>query len=130
MRPFDCLERENTVLSADDVNAPPKWREAAYYKADPELVAALQIAIAMRQPLLLTGDPGSGKTTAAYWAARKLGLGHRDFFHVQVRSDSTAARLKYEFDSVRYFRESQSAAVRARQAQAHAFACARRRGAL
>jgi MoxR-like ATPase len=111
MRPFDCLERavDPPPVEAD---APPKWREVQYYKPAPDLVMALQIAMAMSQPLLLTGEPGCGKTSAAYWAAWKLGLHHRDLFHVQVRSDSTAARLKYEFDAVRYFRESQSAALK------------------
>jgi MoxR-like ATPase len=32
------------------------------------LVAAMNAAIASRSPLLLTGDPGTGKTTAAYLA--------------------------------------------------------------
>ncbi|MBL9009008.1 MAG: MoxR family ATPase [Myxococcales bacterium] len=93
-------------------NAPPKWKESPLYRADRELVMSLQIAMAMRQPLLLTGDPGCGKTGAAYWAAWRLGLSPQDFFHVQTRSDASAARLKYEFDAVRYFRESQASALR------------------
>lgn len=111
MRPFDCLQAAETPPPPPP-DAPPKWREAPYYTAPQDLVLALQIAVALRQPLLLTGDPGCGKTSAAYWAAWKLGLSHRDFFHMQVRSDSTAGRLKYEFDAVRYFRESQAAALR------------------
>src|SRR5262249_5394109 len=111
MRPFDCLEKAPEP-AASPQDAPPKWKEAQYYRPDPELIGALQIAIAMRQPLLITGDPGCGKTSAPYWAAWRLGLQPADLFHVQVRSDSTAAKLKYEFDAVRYFRESQAAALR------------------
>lgn len=111
MRPFNCLEKSTQVGIIPD-NAPAKWREAPFYLADPELVTALQVAILMRQPLLLTGEPGCGKTCAAHWAAWRLGLRHDDVLHVQVRSDASAARLRYEFDAVKYFRESQAATAR------------------
>lgn len=111
MRPFDCLEQAPPPRDPP-AEAPPRWREALLYQPDPELVMSLQIAIAMRLPLLLTGDPGCGKTGAAYWAAWRLGLLPRDLVHVQIRSDTSGARLKYEFDAVKYFRESQAAGAR------------------
>jgi MoxR-like ATPase len=39
------------------------------------LVLAVNAALSLRRPLLLTGQPGSGKTTLAYVLARWLGLG-------------------------------------------------------
>ena len=56
-----------------------------------------------RAPLLLTGEPGTGKTQLAYF----LGL----FFNVEVfpytvRSTSTARDLRYDFDAVGYLREA------------------------
>lgn len=93
-------------------DAPAKWLEASFYTPSDDLVTALEVAIALRQPLLLTGEPGSGKTGAAYWASWRLGLRADDLIHVQVRSDASAARLKYEFDAVKYFRESQVMAAR------------------
>lgn len=108
-RPFNCLENPKNLPPIPQ-NASPKWAEAQYYLADADLVMAMQVAIAMHQPLFLTGAPGCGKTSAPYWAAMRLGLSPSDLIHIQIRSDSTAAKLKYEFDAVRYLRESQIAA--------------------
>lgn len=90
----------------------PKWREAHLYKPTEALETAIQVAMDLSQPLLLTGEPGSGKTAAAYWTAWRMGLSPDDLLFEQVRSDATAARLRYEFDAVSYFRESQASAVR------------------
>ena len=38
------------------------------------LTAAINTAIAVGEPLLITGEPGTGKTQAAYYAAWKLGI--------------------------------------------------------
>lgn len=94
-------------------HGPPKWREAHLYTPTKELITAIEVAIELGQPLLLTGEPGCGKTAAAYWAAWRMGLSPDDLVFDQVRSDATAARLRYEFDAVSYFRESQASAVRA-----------------
>lgn len=91
---------------------PPKWRDAPLYLPDRELVEALEVAMALGHPLFLTGDPGCGKTSAAYWVAWRMGLAPEDLFVEQVRSDATAARIRYEFDAVKYFRESQAAVAR------------------
>lgn len=90
----------------------PKWREAHLYEPPDDLVEALEVAMFLQQPLLLTGEPGVGKTSAAYWAAWRMSLTPDDLLVEQVRSDATAARMRYEFDAVAYFRESQSSAVR------------------
>lgn len=78
--------------------------QANTYCPSDDLVTAFNMAIAVGMPLLLTGDPGTGKTTAAYFAARKLGL---DLIHYQVKSSSRAKDLLYEFDNVRYFTDAQ-----------------------
>ncbi len=66
-----------------------------------QLETAINTAIAVGEPLLLTGEPGTGKTQAAYYAAYKLGV--EPLIHFQVKSDSTARDLLYYFDTVRYF---------------------------
>lgn len=101
-------------LSAREPGPPPqgvhqRWLDVPSYRPSRDLVEVMEAAIALRQPVLLTGEPGCGKTTAAYWAAWRLGLGPERLFHVQVRSDATAAALKYEFDAVRYLREAVAA---------------------
>ncbi|HYN19619.1 MAG TPA: MoxR family ATPase [Thermoanaerobaculia bacterium] len=68
------------------------------------LVTAMHTAIAVGTPLLLTGEAGTGKTQAAYWAAETIGLG--EVIHFQVKSTSQARDLLYSFDTVRYFRDS------------------------
>lgn len=45
------------------------------YYLDPELGAVVNMAIAMDKPLLLTGEPGTGKTQLAFEIARSLGMG-------------------------------------------------------
>lgn len=68
------------------------------------LVNAINAAIASRSPLLLTGEPGTGKTQTAYYVARYFGL--PEPFHFQVRSDSTARDLRYDFDAVAYLHDA------------------------
>lgn len=75
--------------------------EAELYDADPELEVAMRVARELGQPLLITGDPGTGKTQAAYYAAWKWNLGK--VIHFQVRSDTVAQHLLYDFDAVGYF---------------------------
>ena len=84
------------------------------YNPDNELKQAIELALSLERPLLLTGDPGCGKTTAAYWAAWMLGAAPQPAkdsdpraVHIQVRSDTTAKSLKYDFDAIRYFRDAQ-----------------------
>lgn len=69
-----------------------------------QLATAINTAMAVGEPLLITGEPGTGKTQAAYYAAYKLGL--EPVIHFQVKSDSTAHDLLYHFDTVRYFHDA------------------------
>jgi len=68
------------------------------------LVNAINAAIASRSPLLLTGEPGTGKTQTAYYLAKYFGL--PDPFHFQVRSDSSAETLRYDYDAVAYLHDA------------------------
>lgn len=114
-------------IDFDELPVPPvpesavstKWKEAALYCPDARLKEALSLAAFLGQPLLLTGRPGCGKTSAAYWAAWRMGLEETDLVHAQVRSDETAAGLKYEFDAVRYLGDSQVAAHRGQDWSPH-----------
>jgi MoxR-like ATPase len=75
---------------------------AQFYKPDPPLVTAINAALVLGAPLLLTGEAGTGKTQVAYWLQRFLGLEKR-FFPMYVQSTSTARDLLYTFDNVAYF---------------------------
>lgn len=69
-----------------------------------QLETAINTAIAVGEPLLVTGEPGTGKTQSAYYVAYKLGI--EPVIHFQVKSDSTAQNLLYNFDTVRYFHDA------------------------
>ncbi len=69
-----------------------------------DLETAINTAVVVGQPLLITGEPGTGKTQAAYYAAYMLGV--EPALHFQVKSDSTARDLLYHFDAVRYFQDA------------------------
>jgi MoxR-like ATPase len=72
-----------------------------------DLERAMNTALAVGEPLLITGEPGVGKTQAAYYMAWKLGI--EPVIHFQVKSDSNALDLLYHFDTVRYFHDAQQA---------------------
>lgn len=79
-------------------------KNAAWFVPDPALETSLNISIALGAPLLLSGEPGSGKTQIAYYVARQLNL--EPVLHFQAKSDSRARDLLYEFDAVRYFHDA------------------------
>jgi len=79
-------------------------RDAERFVPGEALATAIKTAICVGEPLLITGEPGTGKTQTAYYAAWKLRLG--EVLHFQVKSDSTAKDLLYHFDTVRYFQDA------------------------
>jgi len=79
----------------------------AYYVDEP-LRNAINQALLLGMPLLLTGEPGTGKTTAGYWLAQYLGITQDRVHHHTVRSTSTAEELKFNYDAVRWLRAAQA----------------------
>jgi MoxR-like ATPase len=75
------------------------------------LLHALEGAMALGQPLLLTGEPGTGKTTLADWAAWHLGQqpppGQAAFapevLRFQTKTSSIAQDLFYTYDALAHF---------------------------
>lgn len=114
--PADLPRLQTTVLQTRRARLIPFARQhkeyAADYVATDALRTAVDVALSLGRPLLLTGEPGSGKTLAASWIAHRLGLGDDHFVEFQVRSDSRARDLRYDFDAVSWFRESQIAAAK------------------
>jgi MoxR-like ATPase len=82
----------------------PSWlgsheHSAPQYRPDADLVNAVNVALAAGAPLLLTGEPGTGKTQLARYLAWYFDIG---FEALYVRSDTTAEHLLYSFDAVAY----------------------------
>ncbi len=85
---------------------------ARRYIVDEDLATAINMALCVRAPLLITGEPGTGKTQVAYYLEWALSA---PLFRYQVRSTSTATDLKYDFDAVAYLRYSHDRSAATKQ---------------
>ena len=74
------------------------------YVATPDLTAAVNAAIVLERPLLVKGEPGTGKTVLAEEIAK--GLGAR-LLTWNVKSTTKAQQGLYEYDAVSRLRDSQ-----------------------
>ncbi|MDH4412382.1 MAG: MoxR family ATPase [Rhizobium sp.] len=76
----------------------------ADYVADKDLMVAVNAAIRLERPLLVKGEPGTGKTELARQVATALGL---DMLEWNVKSTTKAQQGLYEYDAVSRLRDSQ-----------------------
>ncbi len=74
------------------------------YVATRDLTLAVNAAAALQRPLLIKGEPGTGKTLLAEEVARALGL---PLFQWHVKSTTKAQQGLYEYDAVSRLRDSQ-----------------------
>ncbi len=74
------------------------------YVATSDLMMAVNAAITLERPLLVKGEPGTGKTMLAEEIARALG---RPLISWHIKSTTKAARGLYEYDAVARLRDSQ-----------------------
>lgn len=84
----------------------PKLNDPALYIPSDALVDAVNVALTLGQPLLLTGEPGTGKTQLAYHIAHYFGLGSPLVFTAQT--SSTAMDLFYKYDALGHFQFNQN----------------------
>jgi len=78
---------------------------ARSFRPSPDLLMALNMALHVGAPLLLTGEPGTGKTQTAEFLAWYFEI---PVFKYQVKSNATAESLRYDFDAVGYLHWAQS----------------------
>ena len=74
------------------------------YIATEDLMTAVNAAITLERPLLVKGEPGTGKTLLAQEVADALG---RPFFEWHIKSTIKAQHGLYEYDAVSRLRDSQ-----------------------
>jgi MoxR-like ATPase len=74
------------------------------YIATQDLQVAVNAAITLQRPLLVKGEPGTGKTMLAHEVANALGV---DIITWHVKSTTTAQQGLYEYDAVSRLRDSQ-----------------------
>ncbi len=77
---------------------------SADYVATEDLKLAVNAAITLRRPLLVKGEPGTGKTMLAEQVAATLGL---PLLEWHVKSTTKAQQGLYEYDAVSRLRDSQ-----------------------
>ncbi|MBU1378715.1 MAG: MoxR family ATPase [Alphaproteobacteria bacterium] len=74
------------------------------YVATEDLKVAVNAAIALERPLLIKGEPGTGKTVLAEQIAKALGA---DLITWHIKSTTKATMGLYEYDAVTRLRDSQ-----------------------
>ncbi|MGB1880974.1 MAG: AAA family ATPase [Gammaproteobacteria bacterium] len=74
------------------------------YIVTEDLMMSVNAAITLQRPLLVKGEPGTGKTMLAEEVARSLG---RPLYQWHIKSTTKAAQGLYEYDAVARLRDSQ-----------------------
>jgi MoxR-like ATPase len=83
---------------------PVEFRGTDRYIATEELMAAVNAAMVLSRPLLIKGEPGTGKTLLANEIARSL---NKPFYEWHIKSTTKAQQGLYEYDAVSRLRDSQ-----------------------
>ncbi len=81
-----------------------KFQGTDSYVATDDLKMAVNAAVTLERPLLVKGEPGTGKTMLAEEVAQSLG---RPFFEWHIKSTTKAQQGLYEYDAVSRLRDSQ-----------------------
>ena len=81
-----------------------KFRGTADYIATEDLKVAVNAAVTLERPLLIKGEPGTGKTELAKQIAKGLEL---EIIEWNVKSTTKAQQGLYEYDAVSRLRDSQ-----------------------
>ena len=84
-------------MSEASVESFDRFSGSTRYIADDELIAAVNAAVVLERPLLVKGEPGTGKTRLAEAVAESLGL---PLLTWHVKSTSKAIEGLYHYDVV------------------------------
>ncbi|MCB0631899.1 MAG: MoxR family ATPase [Saprospiraceae bacterium] len=93
-------------------NPLPDFKAENYLLLDPGLQKAVEVAIALNQPLLLTGEPGTGKTRLAHKIAYELATYHKAHQFLpsplvfNTKTTSSARDLFYTYDALGHFQDA------------------------
>jgi MoxR-like ATPase len=100
------LYAESGQNSLPKINLNDKINDPVLYIPGDRLVSAVNVALNLGMPLLLTGEPGTGKTQLAHHIAHFFSLGKVLVFNAQTTS--SAKDLFYRYDALGHFQYSQT----------------------
>ena len=89
-----------------------RFKGSEAYVSTDDLTLAVNAAITLERPLLVKGEPGTGKTMLAVEVARALGL---PLLEWHIKSTTKAQQGLYEYDAVSRLRDSQLGDPRVRE---------------
>jgi MoxR-like ATPase len=84
--------------------ADKKFTGTSSYIATDDLTMAVNAAVTLQRPILIKGEPGTGKTQLAIEVARSLG---KPLYEWHIKSTTKAQQGLYEYDAVARLRDSQ-----------------------
>jgi MoxR-like ATPase len=93
------------AIAAQPVADDAYWARARAYRTPPEILDAVNAALALRRPLLVTGKPGTGKSSLIYRVAFELQLG--SVLVWPVNSRSTLKEGLYDYDAIARLQDRQ-----------------------
>jgi MoxR-like ATPase len=98
---------------------PPRSKggpEEVYVFENPKIALAVNAALTVNRPLLITGPSGSGKSTLAYIAAQVL---KRRYYELVVTGRTEASDLVYRFDMVQRLNDAYTPESRVKRVAAY-----------
>ena len=109
----DNKSKAKSINWQDDLPDTPSWRSfnvqveerKRRFIAPPNAIEVVNAALYLRRPLLVTGNPGTGKSSLAYAVAYELGLG--EVLKWSITTKTTLKEGLYRYDAIARLRESQ-----------------------
>src|SRR5213079_3215315 len=112
VRPILAYTRNNSTSTDRPMQAHPhaaqRFDGSDSYVATADLKLAVNAALTLQRPLLIKGEPGTGKTMLAEEVAGALGM---PLMQWHIKSTTKAQQGLYEYDAVSRLRDSQLADV-------------------
>lgn len=105
-RRFEAVTDDDLIeLPEEPVgNRPGATARARTYRPSADVVDTVNAALFLRRPLLVTGRPGTGKSTLAYSVAHELNLG--PVLYWPITSRSTLNEALYRYDAIGRLQET------------------------
>jgi len=93
-----------TISAGAEIEPVPRFNGSERYVATGELMLAVNAAVTLGRPLLVKGEPGTGKTQLAQEVANAFDA---PLYEWHIKSTSKAQQGLYEYDAVSRLRDSQ-----------------------